>query len=334
VRIAVYAEQKNPSSYYRAIEPMTALARKGHAVHVNVSNTEVIPAMLDSEVLLISRWVGAGTLRMAQTMRAAGMAVVWDLDDAVTLAPELNPTALDNQRRRRLVEAMARFADVVTTTTEPLAEQFRAIGVESFHVIDNYLGDHFADLQPEPHDGLVIGWAAWLDHQADWKQLELHATFERLLDAHPSLRVESVGLVSLNLPPDRYRQTHAVPLEQLGRQLTRFDMGIAPIADTPFNRARSSVKVKEYAAAGVPWLASPVGPYVGLGPKQGGRLVPDDQWYRAIDELLSKPRLLRRLARRARRWGAGQLVADNTGPWEDALADAVERSQLHRRKRA
>ena len=49
------------------------------------------------------------------------------------------------------------------------------------------------------------------------------------------------------------------------------------------NRARSNIKLKEYAAAGACWLASPIGPYVGLGEKQGGRLV-----------------ARRRLARRAR----------------------------------
>jgi len=33
-------------------------------------------------------------------------------------------------------------------------------------VIENHLGPHYADLRPEPHDGIVLGRAAWSDHQA------------------------------------------------------------------------------------------------------------------------------------------------------------------------
>jgi len=49
------------------------------------------------------------------------------------------------------------------------------------------------------------------------------------------------------------------------------------------NYARSDVKVKEYAARGVPWIASARGPYVDLGPDQGGLVVPGDDWVVALD---------------------------------------------------
>jgi hypothetical protein len=50
------------------------------------------------------------------------------------------------------------------------------------------------------------------------------------------------------------------------------------------------VRVKEYAAAGVRWLASPIGPYAGLGEKQGGRLVPDGRWFEELDRLIRDER--------------------------------------------
>lgn len=330
MRIAVFADAAETSCHYRAIEPMLELARNGHDVRINGRDGEISPEMRSFDVVVISRYVGAEAQRIAQELRDAGLAVVWECDDAVTLAPELSPSALKIQRRRSEVQAMVRLADVVTTTSEPLAGHFRALGAERVHVVENYLGGHFARLRRDPHDGLVLGWAAWADHQADWRQLGLRETVTRLLDAHPQLRVESVGLVSLNLPRDRYRQSDVVPLDRLGSQLTRFDIGIAPIVDTPFNRSRSNVKVKEYAAAGAAWLASPIGPYERLGRKQGGQLVPDDGWYAAVDELLAKPRLLRKLAKRASKWGASQLLADNTSPWEAALAEAVERARANR----
>jgi len=100
----------------------------------------------------------------------------------------------------------------------------------------------------------------------------------------------------------------------------------APIADIPFNRARSNIKVKEYAALGRPWLASPVGPYASLGEKQGGRLVADDGWAAALGRLVEKPRERRKLARQARKWGRTQSVSANANLWEQALTAAIVRA--------
>jgi glycosyltransferase involved in cell wall biosynthesis len=101
-----------------------------------------------------------------------------------------------------------------------------------------------------------------------------------------------------------------------------FDIGIAPIADLPGNRARSDIKVKEYAASGVPWLASPVGPYVGLGEPEGGRLVPDDGWFEALDRLVSRRRERKRLGRRGERWAKGQTIDAGADRWESVFLDA------------
>ena len=118
--------------------------------------------------------------------------------------------------------------------------------------------------------------------------------------------------------------------EQIAQAIAGFDVGIAPIADTSFNRARSDVKLKEYAATGTAWLASPVGPYVGLGEQQGGRLVTDDRWYEELDRLVVDDRLRRRLVKRGARWAAEQMLAGHVGEWEAPLSEAVERARSTR----
>jgi glycosyltransferase involved in cell wall biosynthesis len=332
MRIAVFANEREMSSHYRAYEPMEALAQRGHSLLVNGRDGMPTPEMLSCDVALISRWQGMGAQKLAEQLQRSGVAVVWGHDDAVELNPTLNPRALEVQKRKAEIRAMLRLADVVTTTSEPIAGHYREMGAESVHVIENYLGDHYAELERPPHEGLVLGWAAWVDHQADWKALRLHATICRLLDAHPDLRVESVGMVDLQLPRERYTRSRQVPFEQLGRQLVRFDIGIAPIVNNPFNAARSNIKVKEYAAAGVPWLASPIGPYAALGEKQGGRLVPDDRWYEQIDRLIGDERGRRKLVKHGRKWAAEQMLAKNTKRWEQALTEAIERRRKGQRR--
>jgi glycosyltransferase involved in cell wall biosynthesis len=87
------------------------------------------------------------------------------------------------------------------------------------------------------------------------------------------------------------------------------------------------VKLKEYAALGIPWLASPVGPYVGLGEAQGGLLVQDAEWGRALGSLIEHPLRRARLGRRARAWAASQTIDFAVAQWEAAFEDAVRRTR-------
>ncbi len=136
----------------------------------------------------------------------------------------------------------------------------------------------------------------------------------------------SLGL-RLGLRSERYFHIPYVPLAVLTRQLVEFDVGIAPLSDIEFNRSRSNVKLKEYAAARVAWLASPIGPYADMGERQGGRLVADDRWHDELVRLIEKPKDRRKLAKRGERWVAGETLSRNAQAWEAALASAVERAR-------
>ena len=157
----------------------------------------------------------------------------------------------------------------------------------------------------------------------DVQRLPIVAALHRTLEERPDVRVVSIRL-RLGLQHEHYEHRPAVSLWELSQALAEFDVGIAPLADTAFNRSRSTVKLKEYATAGTPWLASPTGPYVGLGEKQGGRLVPDDGWHEAIARLIDKPRERGRLAKRAARWDNAQVLSKNLDAWERRLARVVE----------
>ena len=149
---------------------------------------------------------------------------------------------------------------------------------------------------------------------------------QRLLDERDDVNVVSLGL-RLGLRSERYLHTDGVPLRMLTRQLAIFDIGIAPLSDILFNRCRSDVKLKEYAAAGLPWLASPIGPYAGHGEKQGGRLVADDRWHEELVRLIEKEKDRRKLAKRGMKWVAEQTLTRRAGEWEDAFGAAIERAR-------
>ncbi len=339
MRIALLSNPDLVNSNYRAYQPVMTLAGRGHEVLANSKERTLTHAeLLRCDVVMVHRLATAEAQRVLRDLREQGVGIVWDNDDDVTAMPKTNPLYAKhggvNSRTRRLeVTAMVRLADVVTTPSAVLADQFRELGARDVRVLENYMPREFARVRARKHDGVVIAWLAALEHQIDYQQLGLQKLLERLLEDHPDLRVLSIGL-GLGLPPERYEHHKLVPFLELADVLSHCDVGIAPLVDIPWNRARSNVKLKEYASAGLAWLASPVGPYRAMGEQQGGRLVPDDGWHEALERLIVGKRERRQLAKRAAKWVKGEGVEQHAHHWETALRDAMERARTSRRSAA
>jgi hypothetical protein len=223
---------------------------------------------------------------------------------------------------RELLKA-AQLADVTTTPSPVLADIYRAAGVERVVVIENHLERSMLGFGSKGrHKGLVVGWIAGEEHRVDLERVPVAEALKRLLAKHTSLSVLSLG-VRLPLPLDRYEHIAEVPYPRLLTVAGRLDIGLAPLADIPFNYSRSNVKLKEYGAARTAWVASPIGPYGELGERQGGLLAGDDEWFETIDALLSEPRRRGRLARRAFGWVKSETIDRRAQAWEDAFLTAV-----------
>jgi len=335
VRVVVVAATSIVNAVYRAMV-LVELRSLGHEVLLDLNGEATRAGRLpDVDVVHIHRYSEGVMRREAERLRERGVAIVWDNDDDLTGSPLKTKGGLRGQREQAHATAMVELADVVTTTSDYLAEQFRRWGAAEAHVVANYIPAYYAvDRPPERRDDVVtIGWIGAGEHRYDLEQLGLGATLERLAAAHPQVRVATVG-VRVGLPAERCSHTPLAEHPQLAQHVATYDVGLAPIVDIPFNRARSDVKLKEYAVMGVPWLASPIGPYAGLGERQGGRLVADDCWYEELERMVVERRARQRLAKRARKWGESHRVERNLRAWEAPLARAVERAAGRRRAAA
>jgi glycosyltransferase involved in cell wall biosynthesis len=333
MRITALIPEAIVNSIYRSILPMQALAQRGHTVHLEERNEiRDARALLECDLVHFLRFAQQPMQRMARALRDAGVAVVWDNDDNLTASQKGNPnyayhSGLSGQRVLAGMTTMMRHADVVTTPSTMLAERYRELSGADVRVLENYLPPAFTrPARVMPHNGVTIGWLAALEHQRDVEQLGLQETLGRLLARHQQLELITIGL-NLGLASRRYRHVPITNYGELPELLTHFDIGIAPIAAVDFNRGRSNVKLKEYAAMGVPWLASPVGGYEGMGEEQGGRLVPDDRWYEELERLLLDADDRSRLALRARRWAQEQTIERHAERWEQTFEDAIERAR-------
>jgi hypothetical protein len=327
MRIVVVAATSIVNAVYRGMV-LTELRRRGHQVEVDRDGETFTDERLrDVDVAHIHRYSEKDTRQVAERLRDQGVAIVWDNDDDMAGSPFKTKGAMRAQQERANVTTMLEVADLVTTTSPYLAEQYHGYGAAEVAVVENYIpANYVADRHsPARDDSITIGWIGAGEHYHDLEQLQLRETFRRLLEAHPDVRFATVG-VKLGLPAERCHHTALVQYRDLARHAASYDIGIAPIVDIPFNRARSNIKLKEYAVMGVPWLASPIGPYAGLGERQGGRLVADDRWYEELERLVVDRRARQKLAKRALKWGDSQRIHHNLRAWEAPLQRAVERA--------
>jgi glycosyltransferase involved in cell wall biosynthesis len=171
-----------------------------------------------------------------------------------------------------------------------------------------------------------------MTHDADFAPL-----LPALADIHgrfgDQIQFDLIGFVADTTVPTWIRRL--APTAQAGRSYAGFvhwlrssgtwDIGLAPLAETPFNACKSAIKVLEYAALGLASLASDVVAYQGsLADGPGGMLVPNttEAWYEALSRLIRDAAWRRHLAA----GGAAQLLASGTLERQaDAWPDVMRR---------
>jgi glycosyltransferase involved in cell wall biosynthesis len=324
------AFEPTAAAYYRGVYPLGEMMRRGHEIvwPENDTGDARLGELDNCDVVYVFRRSEEALRRPLAKLAARGVGIVWDTDDDLSAIPRRSPNfktigGLRGQRRFAETLRMARLAHVMLASTDTIRTKYENSGVGDVEVFENYLPRKLKRRRAR-HDGLVIGWIAGIEHTEDAIALGLKEILQGILAQHPDVRVESVG-VDLKLP-ERYVRHATLHFDSLPDHMARYDIGLAPIVEHPFNAARSNIKVKEYAASEVPWLASPRGPYTGLGERQGGLLVDDDAWASALDALIRDKRTRKKLAKAGKAWAKGQTIDRQADRFEAILRTAAARA--------
>lgn len=333
MKIGVLVKPVQSNAVYRAVGPMFALRQRGHEVVLvkcDVEGRFSSRELINCDVVHVYRGIeDPHVLQCVTKLWRRGTAITWDDDDDVRLIPS-DPAAyksrdsgVNTQKAIRQQSALMAKADVVTTSNQVLADLFGRSFDGPIEIIENYLESSQYVRDRRKHNGVTIGWVAGAEHVVDARMLDVTSKLRNVIAHDEHVRVTTVG-VKLDLDSDRYTHVRRVEFAELPAFLAQLDIGIAPLADHPMSYARSNVKVKEYAAAGVPWVASARGPYAGLGTEEGGVTVADDRWEHVLLDLAGSGRKRKRLRRKAESWGESQYIAHHVQRWEAVMAMAVE----------
>jgi hypothetical protein len=199
-------------------------------------------------------------------MKSLGFKVVLDLDDDIALDPDhvLYDAYRDNKVTQKLV-AHLRRADVVMVTNAVLAGR-----IKDYHrqivVVPNALPfDQDQFHRSALREGRKIVYVGGFTHLQD---------LEVVYDSVPRKQLLIAGLLEggNDLPSrawsvirKRFHFAEFRPAKELPEYMSLYDgpeIAIAPLADTPFNRCKSNLKMLEAGAKGLAFVASGLHPYL------------------------------------------------------------------------
>jgi GT2 family glycosyltransferase len=253
---------------------------------------------------------------LAAHCRRTGAILVYDLDDDLLHIPRDHPDATALRPKAKVVQRLLRNAGAVFVSTPALAESLTTLRRDAV-VVPNGLDERlWADLPAGVLPGrrarvlpvrlLCMGTAT---HGGDFGLIE--PALARLKETFGGrVAIDMLGVTTRSDLPD-WVDRPAMPLNATATypgfvnwitQQPGWDIGLAPLADTAFNRCKSAIKTLDYAALGLAVVASDAAAYRGsLADGPGGMLAANhpDAWYAALSALVRDRELRRGLGQGA-----------------------------------
>jgi hypothetical protein len=297
--------QPNGCAWYRMVLPSrtlpplgwetaVGLPRVSPEAGIGVAHGEGV--LLGFDVSVFKLLMHGTTPHLFRLMQSKGSRIIVDVDDfhyglheenvaASSTNPYTNP-----ESNRAFYEMGIRAADTVTVSTEFLAD-FYDKRVRDVRLIRNALDvDRFTPVdQPEKP---IFGWVgatywrsgdiellqSWLPTFAEDYGIKVHHSGHIPNDPkHFGVRA---GLRGVNTSP-------MALITEYPSLLQNFHVGLVPLTRIPFNESKSFLKGLEYAASGIPFIATPTKEYEVLHAAGVGRLAETaDEWRDHAIELM------------------------------------------------
>jgi glycosyltransferase involved in cell wall biosynthesis len=212
----------------------------------------------NADVVVMHRASRMWWAQIIPMIQSHGIRVVVDIDDRLDrIHPDhVGRSSFDPNvvawNNHQWADQACKAADVVTATTPALIARYgHGHGV----VLPNLVPTAYLDMQPRPT--ATVGWTGHVGtHSGD---LETAGPgIGRVATAHGwTVHVVGTGQgVPERLGVRQVSNTGWVPFDRYPAAMAQIGVGIVPLGDTVFNRAKSALKMSEFAALGVPVVAS------------------------------------------------------------------------------
>ena len=265
-------------AYYRCYLPMACFGHHAFlgwpawdpAQGFGIKDTSVT-GVFGFKIVVLKLIMDVTTPRQIEIAQRLGQKIVVDIDDfhegltPANRAYHVTDPEYNKKSNREYYKQVIAAADAVTVSTPFLLDHYRKHR-DNVYMIRNGVNTFQFTRKKVTSNKPVIGWAGAvayrnndLEQLSSWLPdfLEEHDLYFHHAGADPNAptfaEVTGISPVRLTTSPLCTIGDYAAGL--------KFDIGLVPLNDIPFNEAKSNIKGLEYAAAGIPFVASPLPEY-------------------------------------------------------------------------
>lgn len=348
MKIYAYPADSSGCGHFRIIWPAEELKRQGYDVTImppesrgqfqaeigRDNRVKRVSLPSDADVIVMQRVSHRFLADAIRAMREQGVAVVMDIDDDLSTIHPNNPAwkmlhpktgggDLTRDHSWHHVDTAARNSTLTVVSSDALALKYR--GQYGSRVVPNFVPNHYMNIRHEDND--TIGWcgSAWT-HPDDGP--EVGPAIARLVNGGATFRFagprEHVA-TAFGISEDDVEATGSLKIDDWPHAVARLGIGIAPLADTKFNAAKSYLKPLEYAALGIPCVMSPRAEYVKLHRETGIGTLADrpKEWYRELKRLVEDAPYRRLRGLQARVAAQKLTYAEHAYRWMEVWEEAA-----------
>jgi len=299
-------------AWYRCLLPMNFLGKAGWQVIMSYPDFNVehgfgaiLPeqkkTMYGLDIVVLKGVRQNSAIKMVQQAREVGQRVVVDVDDLLSgidrsnkafkyFSPQHNPDI--NWEHH---EEICKAADLVTVSTPYLLQHYMRLGCRHVELVRNGVDMERYRMKDVFPERPTLGWVG----SVSWRSNDLWVCsgwLEGFLRRH-KLRFRHMGhqprphkpfAISAGVDDSLVDALPGALITGYPKLFEGIDIGIVPLRlPLPFNEAKSCLKGLEYAASGIPFIASPSEEYQRLARHGIGRVAGSaDEWLHHLEELL------------------------------------------------
>jgi glycosyltransferase involved in cell wall biosynthesis len=347
MKVVAVSRQWDGGGWYRIRQPIEEMGRHGHETSCHLAKSTITA---DGADVIVGQFIGGQSLKMlnahgvpAPTSNGVAIshtmmvhawwreqyrkaALVYEIDDDPFEIEPINPcyAIYSCPVARDSIRHCIEVSSLVTASTEPLAERISKIN-PNVVVLKNHIEESMLKLHRPQRDRLTIGWAGGPTHMFDMETAAYG--LRKIMQWHKDVDVHFIGadLRWMIKAPREIRLTDWCQSTTDYYKNIDFDIGIAPLKPSVFANAKSHIKCLEYAALGIPVVATSVDPYERfvIDGVTGFLVRRDHEWAARLRDLINDEAMRKEMGENARELASQWTIEEGYKQWEQAYASVI-----------
>lgn len=363
MKLSAIVRTEGACDFYRAVQPFESIKATsdiGTTILRLSGRPESVLRALEADVMLLPRVANEEWLKIMGDWKNIGKKVVVDFDDDIFNVSPYSPHYEDhgtesytsykngletklweagknldveqNKKSLNIIKKALRLANMVTVTTPILAEAYKPYS-DNVVVLPNCIDlDLWQKLDLKPTDEIRLFWAGGSSHYEDW--LLMTEVLPVIMDKYSQVKLVFMGMWDFafkDIDPDRIERHPWVHMSAYPYKVASLNptIGMIPLVNNEFNRAKSPIKWVEMASIEVPCVTSLVSPYKEIGTPHNGIFIENNSvngWIQGLSLLIEDSILRAKMGGYAKRYVESHFdCKKNAYLWTEAYGSLIEK---------